>query len=90
ATTGGAQTSCLPSQDWNIEMFYKPKPRAKSGFDIQETIIYKDTHARRPRQLRCPGPSGSRSSLLGAESLEKQSGILRERFPICLDAAEAP
>lgn len=45
--------------------------RAKSGFDIQETIIYKDTHAQRPRQLRCPGPSGSHSSLLGAESLRK-------------------
>lgn len=45
--------------------------RAKSGFDIQETIIYKDTHAQRPRQLRCPGPSSSYLSLLGAESLRK-------------------
>lgn len=44
---------------------------AKSGFDIQETIIYKDMHAQRPRQLRRLGPSGSHSSLLGTESLGK-------------------
>ncbi len=43
----------------------------KSGFDVQETIIYKDTHAQSSRQLRRPGPSGSHSSLLGTESLGK-------------------
>ncbi len=50
----------------------RPLPcSVKSGFDIQETIIYKDTHAQRSRQLRCPGPSDSHSSLLGTESLVK-------------------
>lgn len=44
---------------------------AKSGFDIQETIIYKDMRARGPKQLRLSKASQSHLSLLGAGSLRK-------------------